>query len=82
MDPRIVYEDVKKAFDGKVVLDGVSFKVNRGELAVLLGPNGSGKSTLFKMALGLVKPDSGRILINGLDASQNPLEARKLVGFI
>ena len=82
MDPRIVYEDVKKAFDGKVVLDGVSFKVNQGELAVLLGPNGSGKSTLFKMALGLVKPDSGRILINGLDASQNPLEARKLVGFI
>ena len=82
MDPRIVYEDVKKAFDGKVVLNGVSFKVNQGELAVLLGPNGSGKSTLFKMALGLVKPDSGRILINGLDASQNPLEARKLVGFI
>ncbi len=77
-----MYDNVKKSFDNKVVLDGVSFKVNQGGLTVLLGPNGSGKSTLFKMALGLVKPDSGRVLINGLDASQNPLEARRLVGFI
>lgn len=78
----IIYDDVSKTFNGTPVLENVSFKVNKGEIVVLLGPNGSGKSTLFKMSIGVIKPDKGKVFVNGIDASHNPLEARKAVGYI
>jgi ABC-2 type transport system ATP-binding protein len=62
---QLAIEDVVKAYDGKVAVDGVSFDVNGGEVFGLLGPNGAGKSTLIRMTMDILRPDSGRILISG-----------------
>jgi phospholipid/cholesterol/gamma-HCH transport system ATP-binding protein len=66
----IRFEDVSLAFDDKRVLDGVSFRLAHGETKALFGVAGSGKSTLLKLALGLMKPDSGRIYVLGEEVSQ------------
>jgi phospholipid/cholesterol/gamma-HCH transport system ATP-binding protein len=63
--PKIEFRDVKLAFGDKVVLDGVSFGVEPGEMKVILGQSGTGKSTILRLILGLLKPDSGQIFING-----------------
>jgi ABC-2 type transport system ATP-binding protein len=63
--PQLSIEDVVKAYDTKVAVDQVSFEVNGGEVFGLLGPNGAGKSTLIRMAMDILRPDSGRILVNG-----------------
>ena len=63
--PELKIENVVKAYDGKVAVDAVSFDVNGGEVFGLLGPNGAGKSTLIRMAMDILRPDSGRILIDG-----------------
>ncbi len=57
----IEFDNVSIAFDEKVVLDGISFKLAHGETKALFGVAGSGKSTLLKLAMGLMRPDSGRI---------------------
>ena len=62
---QLAIENVVKAYDGKVAVDQVSFEVNGGEVFGLLGPNGAGKSTLIRMTMDILRPDSGRILING-----------------
>src|SRR5258708_25083797 len=61
----IEFENVSIAFDEKVVLDGVSFQFPHGETKALFGVAGSGKSTLLKLAMGLMRPDSGRIFMLG-----------------
>jgi phospholipid/cholesterol/gamma-HCH transport system ATP-binding protein len=61
----IVFDDVAMEFEGKPVLNGISFELPCGETKVLLGVAGSGKSTILKLALGLVKPDRGRIFVLG-----------------
>ncbi len=66
----IRFEDVSLAFDDKRVLDGVSFRLAHGETKALFGVAGSGKSTLLKLALGLIKPDSGRIYVLGEEVTQ------------
>lgn len=63
--PQLSVENVVKAYDTKVAVDQVSFEVNGGEVFGLLGPNGAGKSTLIRMAMDILRPDSGRILISG-----------------
>lgn len=65
--PAIEFRAVHLAFDEKVILDGISFKVRRGETKIVLGQSGSGKSTIIRLVLGLIKPDSGEILIDGED---------------
>ena len=60
-------EDLHKAFDGKVVLDGLSFSVKDGESLVIVGPSGTGKSVLLKHLIGLIRPDSGRVFVDGKD---------------
>jgi len=57
----IVFEDVSIAFESNSVLNGISFQLNRGETKAIFGIAGAGKSTILKLAMGLVKPDSGRI---------------------
>jgi ABC-2 type transport system ATP-binding protein len=63
--PQLLIENVVKAYDTKVAVDRVSFEVNGGEVFGLLGPNGAGKSTLIRMTMDILRPDSGRILVNG-----------------
>ncbi|MBN2317778.1 MAG: ATP-binding cassette domain-containing protein [Acidobacteria bacterium] len=73
----IEFQDVTKSFDDEVVLKNISFKVQRGETLIILGESGSGKSTVLKLILGLIKPDSGKILIEGSDITD--MTERELV---
>lgn len=68
--PVIAFEDVKLSFPGNDVLRGVSFHLPRGETKALFGVAGSGKSLILKLALGLIKPDSGRIIVLGQDVTE------------
>jgi phospholipid/cholesterol/gamma-HCH transport system ATP-binding protein len=66
----IEFRKVHKSFEDEYVLRDVSFTVERGETKIILGESGSGKSTILKLILGLIRPDSGRILIDGREISQ------------
>ena len=68
--PAIEFRNVALSFDNNVALDGVSFTLNRGEMILLTGVSGSGKSVLLRLAMGLLKPDSGQILIEGREIQQ------------
>jgi phospholipid/cholesterol/gamma-HCH transport system ATP-binding protein len=70
MRPMIVLQDVHKSFGPQKVLDGVSLTVNEGETVVLMGSSGSGKSVLMKLVIGLLRADSGRVLVNGADVGK------------
>jgi phospholipid/cholesterol/gamma-HCH transport system ATP-binding protein len=63
--PAVAFEHVSFAFDDHVVLKDVSFSVPRGSMRILLGASGAGKSVLLKLVLGLLRPDAGKILVNG-----------------
>jgi lipopolysaccharide export system ATP-binding protein len=69
-----------KSYRGHDVVTDVSLELRRGEAVALLGPNGAGKSTLLSMIIGIVKPDSGSIEIDGLDVSDLPIHARARLG--
>ncbi|HEV2275737.1 MAG TPA: ATP-binding cassette domain-containing protein [Acidobacteriaceae bacterium] len=71
-EPVVVFENVSIGFEGKLVLDNVSFTLSSGETRVLLGPAGGGKSVLLKLADGLFRPDSGRIVVFGQEISAMP----------
>jgi lipopolysaccharide export system ATP-binding protein len=71
---------IAKSYDRKSVLNDVSLSVNRGEVVGLLGPNGAGKTTCFYSIMGLVKPDSGRILLDGEDITGLPMYRRAILG--
>jgi ABC-2 type transport system ATP-binding protein len=62
--------NLRKTFNGFVAVDNLSLEIERGEIFGLLGPNGAGKTTSIKMITGLLKPDSGRVLINGKPADK------------
>src|ERR1700691_2443238 len=82
----IEFDNVSIAFDEKVVLDGVSFQLAHGETKALFGVAGSGKSTLLKLAIGLIRPDSGRIFVLGDEVTsmseQELFELRRRVGIV
>lgn len=73
-----------KAYGGRTVVKGVDLDVASGEVVGLLGPNGAGKTTTFSMVVGLVGPDSGRVLLDGHDVTDAPmyLRARKGIGYL
>ncbi len=71
---------IAKSYDKKTVLRDVSLGVERGEVVGLLGPNGAGKTTCFYSVMGLVKPDSGRILLDGEDITGLPMYRRAILG--
>ncbi len=71
---------IAKSYDRKIVLTDVSLHVERGEVVGLLGPNGAGKTTCFYSIMGLVKPDSGRILLDGEDITGLPMYRRAILG--
>src|SRR5690348_17769260 len=71
---------IAKSYDKRAVLHDVSLDVHRGEVVGLLGPNGAGKTTCFYSVMGLVKPDSGRILLDGQDITDLPMYRRAILG--
>ena len=71
---------IAKSYDRKAVLHDVSLAVSRGEVVGLLGPNGAGKTTCFYSVMGLVKPDSGRIFLDGDDITDLPMYRRAILG--
>jgi phospholipid/cholesterol/gamma-HCH transport system ATP-binding protein len=84
--PAVRLDRVSKAFGGRKILDGVSFEVGVGEAFCLLGRSGAGKSVTLKLIIGLMKPDDGRIFVNGneiADLKERELaEVRKKMGFL
>jgi lipopolysaccharide export system ATP-binding protein len=76
--------DLTKSFGGRTVVRGVSVEISSGEVVGLLGPNGAGKTTTFSMVVGLVSPDSGRVLLDGNDVTEDPMyvRARKGIGYL
>src|SRR3989440_4564073 len=84
--PAIEFREVTMVFDDRTVLDGLSFKVMKGETKIILGGSGSGKSTTIKLVLGLLKPDSGQILVDGEDITNfnevQMMRVRKKIGMI
>jgi len=80
MDHGLSVVSIAKSYDKKAVLIDVSLGVDRGEVLGLLGPNGAGKTTCFYSIMGLVKPDSGRILLDGEDITGLPMYRRAILG--
>jgi lipopolysaccharide export system ATP-binding protein len=76
--------DLTKSFSGRTVVKGVNLQIASGEVVGLLGPNGAGKTTTFSMVVGLTPPDSGRVLLDGVDVTDNPMyiRARKGIGYL
>jgi lipopolysaccharide export system ATP-binding protein len=77
-------ENLTKSFGGRTVVRGVELEIASGEVVGLLGPNGAGKTTTFSMVVGLTAPDSGRVLLDGSDVTDDPMyiRARKGIGYL
>ncbi|MFQ5541597.1 MAG: LPS export ABC transporter ATP-binding protein [Candidatus Binatia bacterium] len=73
-------EGVTKAFNGRLVVDNVNLEVGGGEVVGLLGPNGAGKTTTFHMIVGFVRPDGGKVFLNGEDMTSAPIYQRARAG--
>jgi lipopolysaccharide export system ATP-binding protein len=76
--------DLTKSYSGRTVVKGVNVEVASGEVIGLLGANGAGKTTTFSMVVGLTAPDSGRVLLDGIDVTDDPMyvRARKGIGYL
>jgi lipopolysaccharide export system ATP-binding protein len=76
--------DLTKSYSGRTVVKGVNLDVTSGEVVGLLGPNGAGKTTTFSMVVGLTAPDTGRVLLDGTDVTDDPMyvRARKGIGYL
>ncbi len=75
-------DGASKAFGQKIALKEISFTVPAGQICGLLGPNGAGKTTLFRLLMGILKPTSGKITIDGLDSFEDRVEVKRLIGFL
>ncbi len=84
--PAIEFRDIHLSFDDKKILNGLSFIVRRGETKIVLGRSGGGKSTIIRLILGLLKPDSGQIFIDGEEISDysevKMMDVRKKIGMV
>jgi len=74
--------NLSKSYGNVRALDTVNIEVGKGQIYGLIGPNGAGKTTTIKLIVGLIQPTSGSVFINGLDMRQNPLEAKRFIGYI
>ena len=77
-------EGLTKSYGGRIVVRGVNLDVSSGQIVGLLGPNGAGKTTTFYMTVGLAAPDSGRVILDGQDVTDDPMyvRARKGIGYL
>jgi len=71
-----------KTYGAKRAVNGVSFRVNRGEILGFLGPNGAGKSTTMKMLTGFLRPDAGTATVDGLDVTVDPVGVKSKIGYL
>jgi ABC-2 type transport system ATP-binding protein len=78
----IVVEHLTKRYGPRPAVEDVSFSVNKGEIVGFLGPNGAGKSTTLRMLTGFLAPTMGAIRIDGIDALDRPIEAKKRIGYM
>ena len=81
-EPLIEFDNVTVSYNGKPALVDVSFKVDRPAFVTVLGPNGAGKTTLLRVALGLIRPMKGRVIVLGLDVARAPDEVRRMIGYV
>ncbi|MCS5650832.1 MAG: ABC transporter ATP-binding protein, partial [Dehalococcoidia bacterium] len=81
-DVTISVEMVSKSFGPHKAVSNLSFSIRRGEIVGFLGPNGAGKTTTMRLLTSYYTPDTGKILINGTDNSENDLETRKSIGYL
>ncbi|MDP7079931.1 MAG: ABC transporter ATP-binding protein [Candidatus Undinarchaeales archaeon] len=79
---RLSVDGLFKQYDGRPVVNGVSFTVDKGEVVGLLGPNGAGKTTIFRMVMGLITPDGGSVVVDGRPVDTDPEAVRNLVGYL
>ena len=84
MSDRLETRGLTKSYSGRTVVRGADIEIASGEIVGLLGPNGAGKTTTFSMVVGLTSPDSGRVLLNGTDVTDDPMyvRARKGIGYL
>jgi lipopolysaccharide export system ATP-binding protein len=78
--PELSAIDLTKSYKGRKVVDGVSLRINPGEVVGLLGPNGAGKTTSFYIIVGLVQPDAGQVMLSGTDITGLPMYLRARAG--
>src|SRR3954469_16993898 len=74
--------NLQKTFGAKVAVNGVSFTVHKGEVLGFLGPNGAGKSTTMRMITGFIPPSAGEITVGGFNMLENPIPAKRLIGYL
>ena len=84
IDPNVTIsvEMVSKSFGPHKAVSNLSFSIKRGEIVGFLGPNGAGKTTTMRLLTSYYTPDTGKVLINGIDNSENDLETRKSIGYL
>lgn len=78
----IQVQNLTKRFDGKTALDDVSFEMSMGDILGFLGPNGAGKTTMMRILTAFIPPTSGTAVVGGFDVNVQPIEAKKLIGYL
>jgi len=82
MEPILRIDNATKRFGETVAVDALSVELSAGEIFGFLGPNGAGKTTTIKLITGLLRPDSGKVFVDGNDVQENPQAAKRVVGYI
>lgn len=78
----ITISNLTKIYGTQKAINNISFQAGNNEIVGFLGPNGAGKSTTMKIVTGYLKADSGEVMVNGIDVNENPLEAKKCIGYL
>ncbi len=78
----IKLENLTKTFGPKIAVNHINLEVKAGEIFGFLGPNGAGKTTTIKMLVGLIRPDEGKVILDGFQVEQEPLEAKKRLSYV
>ena len=76
LNPMVEFENISLSYGNRLILDNISFKINKGEIFGMLGPNGVGKSTIFNLLVGLINPNSGSIKIDSSEVNKYPVYLR------